>query len=302
MKLFPKIKEDIKKIKYFGIKCVLFSICYKITKLSFFAKLKHKSILNYLNNNLKEYLNDDIVEVQNSRIEDNSNIWVFWMQGFENAPELVKKCLHSIKCNCGRHPVIELTKDNIEEYITVPKVIKERLDSKAISLAQFSDYIRLTLLDKYGGIWMDSTMFLAGNFDEHMKDFSWYSIKNYPCKTIYVSDCKWTAFFMACGIDNSLVKKCRSLLIHYFEKNEMLIDYFLIDYIFSLVYTKYNWARDIINHVPNNNLNVYWLKDNLGEKFNRKEWDNITKNSHLFKLNHRLDTSTYDKYSYYNII
>ena len=296
-----KINEEIKRVKYFGICCVLYSNLYKITKLKFFSKLKHKAILNYLNKNLSEYLKDDIVN-NHELIDDHSCIWVFWMQGFENAPELVKKCLNSIKSNCGNHPVIELTSENIEEYIDIPDFIKEKLNSKVISMACFSDFLRLSLLEKYGGVWMDATLFMTNEFDKDITNFSFYSIKGNSSTQLYVSECRWTAFFMASSKKNPFIIKCRELFLHYFEKNDLLIDYFLIDYILTVVYNRYTWAKREIDRIPNNNLNVYWLVNNLEKNFNQKEWTKITKNTYIFKLNHRLDISSFDNTSYYRKI
>lgn len=47
---------------------------------------------------------------ENSKTE-NANIWIFWWQGYDNAPGIVKKCINSARNNAGSHPVILLTKE-----------------------------------------------------------------------------------------------------------------------------------------------------------------------------------------------
>lgn len=91
--------------------------------------------------------------------ERSKTIWTSWWQGEDNAPQLVKACWKSQRQympDGWRHIVI--TKDNYKEYITLPEHIMEKMERGLIPQALFSDLIRLELLIKYGGVWMDSTV------------------------------------------------------------------------------------------------------------------------------------------------
>ena len=43
-------------------------------------------------------------------------IWIMWYQGIENAPDIVKCCIESVKENCSGHEVIVLSEQNLSEF------------------------------------------------------------------------------------------------------------------------------------------------------------------------------------------
>lgn len=67
----------------------------------------------------------------------DSNIWIFWWQGYENAPVLVKKCIDSVRKNAGTHPIILLTKDNWQSYADIPDYIIKKVSAATSRLRIF---------------------------------------------------------------------------------------------------------------------------------------------------------------------
>ena len=84
-------------------------------------------------------------------------IWMLWLQGEENAPYLVKKCIESWKNNNPDFKIIVLDKNTINDYVDLQDIFCN--NSEHIAPALFSDIIRINLLNKYGGFWVDSTCF-----------------------------------------------------------------------------------------------------------------------------------------------
>lgn len=83
-----------------------------------------------------------------------NRIWVFWGQGFENAPSIVKQCnkqLHYQASKLQDLQVIELDLKNYEKYVQLPKDIVEQFNSGSLSIVNFSDILRSFLLRDYGG-------------------------------------------------------------------------------------------------------------------------------------------------------
>ncbi|MBF7692807.1 glycosyltransferase family 32 protein [Acinetobacter pollinis] len=97
---------------------------------------------------------------KNSLINSNEIpkiIWMYWDSDKKN--DLVDFCIYNTKKICQDYKVLVLNKENISEYIDLP-VLKDGLKTAVIA-----DYIRLSLLKKYGGIWMDASILLTENFD-----------------------------------------------------------------------------------------------------------------------------------------
>jgi hypothetical protein len=94
-----------------------------------------------------------------SRVETTESNFVFqyWEQGFENAPSLVKACINSVKLNLGDMKHVFLDSTNLRDWVTVPESVLLARDSGHLNSANFADYLRASLLSKYGGIWLDAT-------------------------------------------------------------------------------------------------------------------------------------------------
>ena len=97
-KIKGKIRNIISIYRYFGLSlgCYNFLLSIPFIKhISLWKKINKKYYRlckDYLYSHyLSDYSFDDSNEI--GRIDENSNIWVFWWQGICNAPELVKNVL-----------------------------------------------------------------------------------------------------------------------------------------------------------------------------------------------------------------
>jgi len=99
-------------------------------------------------------------------------IWWCWLQGYDAAPPIVKACYNSLMREFKGSRVQEVLSDGYEikvidaenwkEYIELPDFIVKKWEKKQIPPALFSDLLRLELLIKYGGTWIDSTVLCTG--------------------------------------------------------------------------------------------------------------------------------------------
>ena len=85
-------------------------------------------------------------------------IWIYWEQGWQNAPLLCQICSKSWEQNNPKAQVRKLSKDDLgavlPELSAWPRLWQ-------VPPQQRSDLIRLFLLTRYGGIWADATVFSA---------------------------------------------------------------------------------------------------------------------------------------------
>jgi hypothetical protein len=89
-------------------------------------------------------------------MELNKTIWIFWLQGWDQAPWLQQQVAESWEVNNPTWNVVRISLENLKEYTTDIEYIYN--PSKAISPQAKSDIIRLSLLHNHGGVWADSTM------------------------------------------------------------------------------------------------------------------------------------------------
>lgn len=144
-----------------------------------------------------------------------SNVWRYWHQGIEKAPYPVDITLSSAEGHLGNHPIVVLDADNYRDYVSIPRYIEERCEKKQMNIAVFSDFFRLSLLKEYGGIWLDSTFFVANDFPEEIDNMPFYSIKQGNRRKWVVTRDLWSVCLLACGPRNPLISFCYDFLTEY---------------------------------------------------------------------------------------
>lgn len=79
-------------------------------------------------------------------------IWVFWWQGIESAPLIIKLCINNMRKYIKDKEIIIIDQNNFSDYVNLPEYIIEKFNSRYISIQAFSDIIRIYLLYYYGGL------------------------------------------------------------------------------------------------------------------------------------------------------
>lgn len=87
-------------------------------------------------------------------------IWIFWYD--LEIPDFVELCINNIRNLHPKYQVNVLNKETVLDYLDLD--IMTLTDKMPI--ANLSDLIRLKLLQKYGGIWMDASIILEKNIEE----------------------------------------------------------------------------------------------------------------------------------------
>ena len=222
-------------------------------------------------------------------------IWWSWLQGENEAPELAKVCLESLRRNFPDYKIVIVTNDNLDNYVKLPQTILDKFNAGWIKGAHFADIIRLNLLAKYGGVWIDATVFCTDNslmkIIEKNDMFVYQNLFSQNKGLIKMSN-----WLIASKKGNPYIVESAEILTSYFEKSCYLDDYFICHIIMSLVSEKY---PDIWNKMPvYNNVDPHMLQLVFMNKFNKEQYLSITERSSFHKLNRHfsLDNSEYYQY------
>ena len=184
-------------------------------------------------------------------IGGDSNIWVMWLQGEENMPELVKICYNSIRAHAGSHPVVLLDERNWKDYVSLPSNIIDKIEKGIIDRTHTSDIIRSYLLKEYGGIWVDATILMNGRcFAEFCRE----ELRFWSCRgkteRNNVSRGYWTSYFQAAGKGCIVQSFIYDAHIHYWSRTDTLAAYLLLDYIFWIGFSSLPQFREVVMEVP----------------------------------------------------
>lgn len=224
-------------------------------------------------------------------------IWWCWLQGLDNIPELPNVCLKSLKKQLPEYKIVLITLDNLKDYVELPDIIYAKLNAGWISGAHFSDIIRLALLAKYGGIWIDSTVYCTDakivKIIENSDMFMYQNLMSSNSNIIRMSN-----WLMATKKGNPFFKEASQLLNDYYVTNSYTEDYFICHLILTILSNKYSEIWNGMEAI--NNTDPHMLQLKLNDHFSSSVYQRILVKSSFHKLNRHFDLKEGD--TFYNHI
>jgi hypothetical protein len=277
---FTKVKKKIVFLQANFKKDRLFSLNFATYGLlsSLFNQLKLKKMEKRYSNKRNEWINSFLscsiaatyeqFKYSNDLgiYDDNHYVWVCWWSGYKTAPDLVKKCINSIKRHTQDCVFVFIDETNYTNYIDIPDYIIDKVNDGRMCLANFSDYLRVSLIEKYGGLWIDSTIFMVKDIPLDYFNYPFFTCRNEYRDVGYISMFRWTSFFIGGWKNNIFFKYMKSAFEEYWKFNDCSIDYLLVDYLINYAYNNITSIRELIDDVPINNDK----KDELQAAFNNR--------------------------------
>lgn len=228
--------------------------------------------------------------------KDMSNtVWICWLQGIENAPELVKACYQSVKYHISDMDIILLDESNLWEYVSLPEFIVDKWKKGIITNTHFSDLIRVNILNIHGGLWLDATVYMTGALPDYITDNGLFVYNNGWFNDEMINMGSWLIYSKP---NNILLLESENLLFEYWKRENYLRQYFLLHIFFRMVTEKY---PDIWNNVPYyNHIDQHILAQEMGKTFNKKRFDEIKAISSVHKLTNKTEKMNFENDCYYS--
>lgn len=230
----------------------------------------------------------------------SNKVWICWFQGMENAPELVRCCYQSVKRNLVDREIILITSENMREYVQFPDYIQRKIDAGIIKGAHLSDLLRLELLLRYGGTWLDATVFCSGvNIPEYMLNselFMFQCLKpGRDGHSTVISN-----WFITAKTNNKLLYMVKELLYAYWKDNSKLDDYFIFHDLFQIVIDRYPGEWNKVIPVSNSTPHIILLK--MFEEFDEGIWNAVSQTMPFHKLSYKITGDKDCSGTYYEYI
>lgn len=260
-------------------------------------KIKQKLWKRY-SSVLKKF-NDKYDENNYPRSRSNK-VWVCWMQGMDNAPELVQRCFRSLQENIHNKEIVLLTEENINQYVKIPDFIMEKYNKGIITRTHFSDILRVELLIQNGGTWIDATVLCTGNIPDYMLEDEFFLFQKIKPGSDG-SAINMSSWFMTSWSNNKLLLATRELLYAYWRENNWLVDYFLLHLFMMIVKDFYKEEWGNISPYPNSLPHIIQLMQ--FEQFDQRKWDKACMMTPFHKLTYKVkDEETNKCNTYYKYI
>lgn len=287
-KLYEKIGKRNEARKYYSL-----GVSYDSEKTT-----NHELRLNLNTNEFDETKRiiqfvSDVIPLCKDKIKGNNHegqvsnlVFVYWAQGFDQAPDLVKKCLSSIINYSKDLDLVLLNDENLEKYLEIPSYIKQKFLAGEIGYANYSDILRIMLLKKFGGAWIDATCLLTQELKPVMSkmalqsDFfafmyekpmisSWFLISK---KFSYVTDL----------FESVVLEYWNSYLGHsyYFYFHAIFYSLYILDEDFRMEIDKSLYISTKIPHA---------LQFNMMKNYNLDEYSSLINGCFIHKLTYKYD-------------
>ena len=257
---YKKNNKYIFKI-IFPLTLIICSICEKFFKYQY-IKTKFNYVL------------DDIPNYDHTHKTNNTIFWC-WFQGEEYAPKLYSSGLNSIRMYLKNFNIIIINDNNIENYVHFPSYIMKKYNDKKITRTHFSDLLRLELLIKYGGTWIDASVLISNYTESYFnKDLFFFREKTF--------EAVGSSWFLTSEKESPILKITRDLLYEYWRINDYLYEYFLFHMFLKM--TCYFRPDDFKSLPYISNRPPHQLRDVLNHKFSQNLYNKIISSITVHKL------------------
>lgn len=226
-------------------------------------------------------------------------IWFCWLQGMASAPEIVKVCYQSLKANIENREIVLLTQENISDYVQFPDYIQEKFRKRRIPFAHYSDLLRLELLIRYGGTWIDSTV-LCCNKDYAREildsDFFLFQLRQRG----HINMIGISNWFITSTTNNVMLLILRDMLYEYWKRYDCVVDYFVFHLFFMMIA---DYHQEEIDKMPKfNNRWPLMLSEMIADQYDEEQFSKISQHTSFHKLSYRLKEGVKREGTYYDVL
>lgn len=182
-------------------------------------------------------------------------VWCLWLQGEAAMPEVIRECVASIRRQVGERLIL-LDAESIGKYVDVPEDIRKKFQAHKISPSHYSDIVRLLLLSKYGGWWIDSALFMTHPFEPQGRLFMpAFEISADPYLSMFQG--RWWFGCFAAVPHYKLVDYMLECLLEYWRRYDAPVTYLMFDGFMRLAYDNFPDVAADIDRFPKCALDLH---------------------------------------------
>ena len=251
-----------------------------------------KTRINYLRKTYGPFM-ESLPRYKHTYITNKTIFWC-WFQGLDNASKLALANLNSIKKNLPDYNLIIIDETNLYDYVDIPEYIIDKFKRGIFSRTHFSDILRLELLTKYGGTWIDASVLIT-KFDPRFYDNNLFFFGEQKSP-----GCVGSSWFITSEKGSPILRTALDLLYEYWKKNDKLYNYFLVHLFIRMACDKYDEDYKKVLYVSN--VPPHKLQAQLNKKFNKKLYNKILKGANVHKLTIHIPDNEFKTNSFYSHI
>lgn len=236
-----------------------------------------RTVLRFIADHLDE-IGD--LAAESLQVEDRTEvIYTYWAQGFQDAPGIVRACHRKLREHAGT-TVLDLDERGMADLVRLPDDIEDR----GIHPTHRSDLLRLELLARYGGSWLDATCLVVQDPAPVLAELrapSGYFAFSKRRTTI-------ATWLMSSTPDHELVRILRAALHTYWRHHERLSEYFVLHHIFEALTRLDERFAALWSATPHRSFaDPFQLRWNIARPYDAVEFDRMLSGSFVHKLTYK---------------
>lgn len=234
-------------------------------------------------------------------------IWFCWMQGVESAPVVVRMCYESLCRYITDREIVMVTEKNWRELVELPPDIVQKYERGIIPHAHFTDLIRLALLVRYGGTWIDSTVLMTDPslmkdgeervgeiLDADLFFFQYRKKKELTFKGI-------SNWFISADAGHKLLRTLQQMLYQYWRDYDCVVEYYVFHLFFGMIAEK--WPEEVMRMPYAYSRYSLYLEQRMSARWDEQWYDELTNHACFHKLNYRVNAEAItNEESFHNVL
>jgi len=177
-------------------------------------------------------------------------IWIYWDQGFDGAPPLVKRCIESWRDANPRWSIQVIDAGTFGDFAEMPDL------PDSMSKNHKSDVLRTRLLNQHGGVWADATAWCLRSLDQWLPivaqegffSFAWIDrdtpmVRTGPRRML-------GSWFVAAASGNALIDAWDRQVLDYWQGRQSTSFYYWLHDAFEYCLRTDKDAANVWNNMP----------------------------------------------------
>lgn len=212
-------------------------------------------------------------------------IWSCWLQGISNAPDIVKVCHDVLWKKYPEYKKVLITEENYSQYIDIPPHIIKKWREGIISNNGLANILRLALLIKFGGLWLDATVLCTSEkIPSFISDYPFFAYSSWKYTTGDIRPL--SNWCLAAAPGHTLLRAVYACLCQYWHDHDDLVDYFIFHMFFRMVIGRYPALWRLVPRV--NNTSPHLMQFEMDRPYSERRFAELTSMSDFHKLTWRL--------------
>ena len=238
--------------------------------------------------------------LDNAFSENNLDLW---LQGWDQAPPIVKSCLKTWQAHNEDWTLHALSLDTMAQFIDTERIFPT-VHARHLPPELLSDIIRIYLLRHYGGVWVDSTTYCLRPLNEWLpqKTESGFFAFSNPAPDRMLS-----TWFLSAAKGNYIVEKWSDATQQYWQERSAREHYFWFHYLFADCYRMDPFFKKMWDNTSKISADGPHYYSPYNHKLNMQATgeDRVlidTPNAPLLKLTHKLEAPQYENNSVLDLL